>query len=65
VPKDYEVIEDQLKEVEAVMVHPRPRRALSDWERGFIVSVRSQFDRTNSLSKKQQEILERIYADKT
>lgn len=38
---------------------------LTKWERDFMESITEQWDRTGSLSRKQQEILERIYADKT
>ena len=38
---------------------------LSDWETNFMESITDQFERRNSLSDKQEEILERIYADKT
>ena len=39
-------------------------RRLSKWEQSFIESIRDQFDRTQSLSERQKEILERIYVDK-
>lgn len=38
---------------------------LTKWEESFIESVRDQFDRTNSLSDKQEDILERIYSERT
>jgi regulator of sigma D len=34
---------------------------LSEWEQGFIQSVREQFDRRGSLSDKQLEILNNIW----
>jgi hypothetical protein len=37
---------------------------LTDWETSFIESVSDQFERTQSLSPKQKEILERIYCKK-
>jgi hypothetical protein len=38
---------------------------LTDWERKFLVDIDKQFHRTGRLSQKQQEIVERIYAEKT
>lgn len=38
---------------------------LSKWEADFVASLEEQFERKKSLSEKQLEILERIYADKT
>ena len=38
---------------------------LTDWERNFLVSIDKQYRKTGKLSKKQQDILERIYAEKT
>jgi hypothetical protein len=38
---------------------------LTKWEEGFVDSLRDQFDRTGSISDRQEEILERIYAEKT
>lgn len=40
-------------------------RDLSDWEEGFVESISEQLERTGSLSNRQEEILERIYAEKT
>ena len=40
-------------------------RGLTDWEQHFVESLEGQFERSGSLSPKQQEILERIYAEKT
>ena len=40
-------------------------RGLSKWEQDFIASLSEQFDERGTVSEKQQEILERIYADKT
>jgi len=34
---------------------------LTDWEDNFVVSVSGQFERSGFLSKKQLEILERIF----
>lgn len=38
---------------------------LTEWEDNFINSVFEQLTKRGSLSDKQAEILERIYADKT
>lgn len=40
-------------------------RNLTKWETDFIESLADQFDARGSVSEKQQEILERIYAEKT
>ena len=40
-------------------------RGLTDWEKNFIESITDQFEQTGRLSEKQEEILERIYANKT
>ena len=40
-------------------------RNLTKWEEDFLRSIRHQFDINRSLSEKQLEILERIYAEKT
>ena len=40
-------------------------RNLSKWELSFMESITDQFSRSNTVSDKQEEILERIYADKT
>lgn len=39
--------------------------ALSKWELDFMESITDQFERRQSVSDKQEEILERIYTDKT
>jgi hypothetical protein len=38
---------------------------LSDWESSFVDSVHSQLNRKGQLSERQEEILEKIYAEKT
>ena len=38
---------------------------LTHWERDFVESVGEQLERRGTLSERQQEILERIYAEKT
>jgi uncharacterized membrane-anchored protein len=40
-------------------------RGLTKWEQDFIESISEQFAERGSLSDKQEEILERIYAEKT
>ena len=42
-----------------------PKRELTKWEDDFIGSITEQFERQGSLSERQVEILERIYAEKT
>lgn len=38
---------------------------LTDWERDFCTSLEDQLERRGTLTQKQQEILERIYAERT
>jgi len=40
-------------------------RGLSKWEEEFVGSIADQFERRGSISDRQEEILERIYAEKT
>lgn len=40
-------------------------RNLTDWEVGFMESLTDQFERSGRISDRQEEILERIYAEKT
>ena len=40
-------------------------RDLTKWEGSFIESIADQFASTKSISDRQEEILERIYAEKT
>lgn len=42
-----------------------PSRDLTPWEAGFLESVRVQLELRGSLSAKQVQTLERIYAEKT
>ena len=58
-PNTKENIECFLKELE------HPYKELTKWEEEFIISISNQFDRKGSLSDKQFEILERIYAERT
>lgn len=39
--------------------------SLTDWETDFIDSIENQLEARSHLSEKQEEILERIYAQKT
>jgi len=54
-----EVIEHFFKELE------NPKDKLTDWELQFLESIQDQFNRKGSLSTKQFQILERIYAERT
>jgi hypothetical protein len=38
---------------------------LTNWEVGFMESITEQFERDRFLTDRQEEILERIYAEKT
>jgi hypothetical protein len=38
---------------------------LTEWEESFVDSISKYLDRYHYLTEKQQNILERIYADKT
>jgi len=40
-------------------------RGLTKWEEDFVQSIIEQLDDGKSLSDRQEEILERIYAEKT
>jgi len=42
-----------------------PSKMLTDWEERFVASVSVQLELRGSLSPKQVETLERIYAEKT
>jgi hypothetical protein len=42
-----------------------PSKTLTSWELSFLENVSDQLDRTGSLSTRQQEILEALYAEKT
>jgi len=43
----------------------KPSEELTEWEEGFVESLKEQFKRNGVLSVRQREILERIYAEKT
>ncbi len=53
------MIEHMFKELE------RPAKILEQWEQDFLYSVHDQFSRKRSLSDRQFEVLERIYARAT
>jgi len=38
---------------------------LTEWEESFIASIKDQLERKGFLSLRQQEILEKVYAEKT
>lgn len=40
-------------------------RGLTKWEEDFIESLADQFEERGSISERQEEILERIYGEKT
>jgi hypothetical protein len=42
-----------------------PHKELTKWEENFLESIGDQFEKRGSLSDRQTEILERIYAEKT
>ena len=58
-PKTKETIEHFLSSLD------HPVKELTAWESNFIISITDQFERRGTLSDKQFEILERIYAEKT
>lgn len=57
--KDAEVIHNWIKTINEEGVN------LTKWELDFMASITAQFERKNSISDKQEVIVERIYADKT
>ena len=57
--KTAEIISHFLHELET------PYKPLTQWEEGFIESVTEQFQERGTLSDRQFEILEKIYAEKT
>lgn len=56
--KDQAVIKDWLDQCSQ-------SRRLTKWEQDFIESISEQFDERGSISDRQEEILERIYAERT
>ncbi len=53
------VIEDWLGRIET------EGRNLTKWELDFVESIKDQFRERHCISDRQEEILERIYAEKT
>lgn len=58
-PRTREMIQHMIKELE------NPTKKLTEWELGFLESVSDQFTHRGSLSDKQFDKLETIYAEKT
>lgn len=54
-----DLVKHMLRELEM------PAKRLTSWELSFLESVSDQFTSRGSLSEKQVEVLERIYAEKT
>lgn len=57
--EDAQVIEDWINRVNEEGVN------LTKWELSFMESVTEQFEKWRTISDKQEEILERIYAQRT
>lgn len=57
--KDPSIIQDWFNQIENNWYK------LTKWEESFVESVQEQFQRRGSISDRQEEILERIYAEKT
>lgn len=57
--KDKDIIENWIETVNT------EGKKLSKWELDFMESITDQFASKNWLSDRQEEILERIYAEKT
>lgn len=49
----------------AALDPPAIKQTLSDWEQHFVSSLSFQLARTGTVSQKQAEIIERIYAEKS
>jgi hypothetical protein len=58
-PSQSENIEHMLRALET------PHKTLTKWEENFIESLNEQYQSRGTLSERQYEILERIYAEKT
>jgi len=59
-PKPFEVIQHWIFES---LYHSR--EPLTDWERSFLISTDNRLHKNGSLTQRQEEILEGIYAEKT
>lgn len=57
--KDPEVIQDWLDKIKYEGIN------LTKWEEDFVDSVAEQFSKYKRISDKQENILERIYAERT
>lgn len=57
--KDKQVIEQWISVIQ------EEGHGLTNWEADFVESVAEQFAERQSISDRQEEILERIYAEKT
>lgn len=55
-----EVLEEWIR-----MLNEEASKPLSRWEAGFLISVSDQLDRQGTLTDKQVDKLELIYAEKT
>lgn len=55
----YELIQHWINEINEHGVN------LSKWEKDFMESISEQFEKYKTISDKQEEIVERIYTDKT
>lgn len=40
-------------------------RGLTPWEETFVSDLQAQIDETGTLSERQEDLVERLYADKT
>jgi hypothetical protein len=57
---------DKIKLVAHMLIELQsPSKPLSNWEENFVESVQGQFEERGSVSTKQFEILEKLYAEKT
>ena len=54
-----EVIADWISQIQ------KEGKGLTNWEEAFILSIQEQFELRGSISDRQEEILERIYAERT
>lgn len=59
-PKDNAILQEWLEAIEN-----EANKELTSWEINFIDSISYRINAGQTLSQKQEEILERIYAEKT
>lgn len=58
--------QDQRTQIEQMLSDlENPRKPLTKWEEQFLESIADQFEHSHTLSDRQFEILDRIYAEKT